>query len=424
MSWLTTRPTARQLGRVAIVGLLVVALVATGCAKKKPITTDVPSQALLTGTGVTGTTIKLGVLTDRTGEYAPLGKAIEQGRNLFWADRKVCDRKIEFVTKDHGSKVPDAVAGYAAIKDDVLALHELLGQPEIEALSQNISSDRMLTGALSWSSALLDNPYLAIVGSTYDIDMLNAVDWLVTKKGVTKGDRIGHIYVEGAFGENGLAGSTAAAAAYGLDLRTYLVRAGATDLSAQVSQAKAAGVKAILLTTTTAQATGALSAISTSRLDIPIVASGMSYSASFNTNAAVKNTVLKNLYVTTFLAAYSSPGTGAAEVRTVLVARNGDAAAKNQYALFGYAQAQVMYKILTTACTNKDLTRTGLLKAFQSLKDLRTDKLVPVLDYTKAGAIPARQSYILKPSATAEGGLEQVADLFSAPSAATYTFKK
>jgi len=423
MSWLTTPPTARQFSRVAVVGLLAVGLAAAGCTKK----TDSPGAGgkLAAGPGVTDTTIKLGVLTDLSGPYAPLEKAVAQGRALYWEKQNntVCNRTVEFVTKDHGYKVPDATAAYAAVKSDVLALAELLGSPEIAALKSDINSDQMLTGALSWSSANIDNPYIVIPGTTYDADMINGVQWLMDKKGIVKGDKIGHIYVEGEFGENGRAGSKVAAAAAGLELKEYKIGATATDLTAQITTAKADGVKALLITTTPAQAGSAVGVAVAQGLEVPIVASGPSFSGTLLTGAA-KAAVEKNMYITTSIAAFSSPGAGTAAVKAALTAKFGADLAKSQYGLLGYAQAQIMHTILDTACKNKDLTRAGLLKAFQSLTEVKTDGVLPTLDYSKIGGIPARSSYILKPNSATEGGLDQIADLFTSPTAITYTPKK
>ena len=73
-------------------------------------------------------------------------------------------------------------------------------------------------------------------------------------------------------------------------------------------------------------------------------------------------------------------------------------------------------RVLQTACANGQLTRAGLLRAFQSLKDVRTDGLVAPLDYSKPGQIPARQVRLVRPDAGAPGGLTEVEGLFVAPS--------
>src|SRR5256886_4929797 len=406
---------------------LVAVFAAAGCSTKAVDTSSSPSAGkLATGPGVTDTTITLGVLTDRTGPYAGLGKAVEQGRTLFWDDRNakggVCGRKVQFVLKDHGYNPQNAVTAYASIKDNVLALHELLGSPEIAALLDSIQSDQMLTGALSWSSSLLSNPYVVISGTTYDVEMINAVDWLVKHKGLTKGDKIVHIFHEGDYGENGDAGVVAAAKEYGLELLPYKIKPTTADLTAQVTALKSAGAKAILLTVAPAQTASAVGVAAASRYAAPFVANAPSFSTALLATAA-KPALEKQLYISTSIAPFSSAANGPTTVRNAFLAKYPDAT-KIQYAMFGYAQAQIMATILETACKNNDLTRAGLLKAFQSQTNVSTDGLIAPLDFSKPGGIPARQTYILKPDSAAAGGLTQVQDLFSAPLAQSYTPSK
>src|SRR2546430_13040138 len=121
--------------RLILAAGLVAVLAATGCSTKAVDTSASTGTGgkLAVGPGVTDTTIKLGVLTDRTGPYAGLGKAVEQGRTLFWDDKNskggICRRKVQFVLKDHGYNPQNAVTAYSAVKDDVLALHRLLSPP-------------------------------------------------------------------------------------------------------------------------------------------------------------------------------------------------------------------------------------------------------------------------------------------------------
>jgi ABC-type branched-subunit amino acid transport system substrate-binding protein len=410
--------------RRALAAGLAAVLLATGCSTKSTSTSTAPSGGkLATGPGVTDTTIKLGVLTDRTGPYAGLGKAVEQGRTLYWdaknAKGGVCGRKVELVLKDHGYNPQNAVTAYAAIKDDVLAMHELLGSPEIAALLDNIKSDEMLTGALSWSSSLLVNPYVVIPGTTYDVEMINAVDWLVKNKGLQKGDKVGHIFHEGDYGENGYAGAVAAAKEYGLQVLPYKITPTAADLTAQVTALKAAGAKAVLLTVAPAQTASAVGVAAAGGFNVPFIGNAPSFSTALLTTP-VKAALEKQMFVATSTAPFSSTASGPTEVRTAFLAKYPDAT-KIQYALLGYAQAQIIAGILDTACKNNDLTRAGLLKAFQSQASVNTNGLVAPLDYSKPGAIPARQTYVLRPDSTSPGGLTQVADLFAASLAQSYT---
>ena len=55
--------------------------------------------------------------------------------SVFWNEKgKVCDRRVEFVTKDHKYSTTGASAAYAEVKDKVLALDELLGTPIIAGM--------------------------------------------------------------------------------------------------------------------------------------------------------------------------------------------------------------------------------------------------------------------------------------------------
>ena len=58
--------------------------------------------------------------------------------------------------------------------------------------------------------------------------------------------------------------------------------------------------------------------------------------------------------------------------------------------------------------------------ALKSLTSVQTDDLVAELDYSSPGSPPTRGVYIAKVDPNAEGGLTEVAPLFTAPEAAGY----
>jgi len=414
MLWLS-RPVA---GRSAVV-LLAVAFLAAGCSTKADTGGTAGNGSLKTDVGVTDSVIRLGVLTDRTGPFAPAGKAVEQGRTLFWQQKgKVCGRTVEFVTKDHKYTTTGASTAYAEIHNDVLALDELLGTPIIYALRKDIAADQMTTMAAAFGSDLLANKNIVIVGATYDVEMINAVGYLVKVEGLAKGDKIGHIYHEGPYGENAAAGSKAAAAHAGLQLVEQKVKPTDADLTAQVTALKAAGVRAVLLTTSSAQTGNAVSVAATSGFDVTFLGSNPTFSGALLAGPA-RNAVLKHLLVVQTNAPFGSAEPGPTEVREAFKSTFPDAP-KSGYVLYSYAQQQIMASALEAACASGDLTRAGLAKAFQSLSSVQTNGLLPTLDYSKQGGIPTRETRILKPSASVEGGLEEVQGPSTDPFASTY----
>ena len=60
--------------------------------------------------------------------------------------------------------------------------------------------------------------------------------------------KVGHVYIAGEGGQNSLVGSKFAAQKLGLEIVGQEISPTATDVTAQVSAMKAAGVKAVLLT--------------------------------------------------------------------------------------------------------------------------------------------------------------------------------
>jgi ABC-type branched-subunit amino acid transport system substrate-binding protein len=416
MLWLSRRPA----GRSAVVALAV-AFLAAGCSTKADTagTAVAGNSSLKTDVGVTDSVIRLGVLTDRTGPFAPAGKAVEQGRTLFWQQKgKVCDRTVEFVTKDHKYTTTGASTAYAEIRDQVLALDELLGTPIIYALRKDIAADQMTTMAAAFGSDLLASKNIVLVGATYDIEMINAVGYLLKAKGLAKGDKIGHIYHEGPYGGNAAAGSKAAAAHAGLQLVEQKIKPTDADLTAQVTALKAAGVKAVLLTTSSAQTGNAVGVAATSGFDVPFLGSNPTFSGALLAGPA-KDAMLKNFLLVQSGAPFGSPEPGPTKVREAFKAKFPNDP-KSGYVLYSYAQQQIMASALEKACASGDLTRAGLAKAIQSLSSVQTDGLLPTLDYSKQGGIPTRETRILKPSATVEGGLEQVQGPFTDPFATIY----
>src|SRR6266545_3241104 len=373
-------------GRVAVL-LAAVLLAAAGCATKTDTAGGTPSAggALKTDVGVTADTITLGVLTDRTGPFKAAGLGIEQGRTLFWNQKgKVCDRKVEFVTKDHKYSTTGASAAYAEVKDKVLALDELLGTPIIAGMLKDIEADGMPAMAASFGSDLLAHKEILLIGATYDVEMINAVGYLLKNKGLAKGDKIGHIYHEGPYGENALAGS-----------------------------------KAVLLTTSSAQSSNALQVARAGGLDVPFVGSNPSFGAPLLA-PAVKDLAAKNYVVVGSVAPFASTLPGPSKVRDGFNAAY-PKEPKSAFVVFGYAQQVVLAQSLEAACKKGDLTRAGLVNAFHSLgTKVETDGLLPAMDLSRPGGIPTRQTRILKPDATVEGGLAQVQDLAADDVALTY----
>ncbi|MFF9623525.1 ABC transporter substrate-binding protein [Streptomyces griseosporeus] len=417
----TTHPRHRT-AAAALAGALALLLAATGCSSKADGKGSSDSaDGVRTGPGVTAKTIKLGALTDLTGPYATLGKSIVQAQQM-WADETnakggICGRKVEIVVKDHGYDVQKAVTAYADIAPDVVALPQVIGSPVVAALLDDIDRDHMLTFPQAWAASLLGKDSVQVIGTTYDIDMISAVDFLTRTKGLKKGDTIGHVYFEGDYGANALEGSTWAAKKAGLKIEGQKIKATDTDLSAQVSALRKAGVKAILISAGPAQ-TASLVGVAASRgLRVPVVSNAPGFAPQLmKTPAAPALAAMLNIISAAPAVSSDLPG-----VRAMV------ASYKKKYpgspvdsgVLSGYNAAELLGADLKKACDAGGLTREDVVKAHRAQKNADTGLGTPQ-DFSDAGSPASREAYVLRPDAKADGGVVNAEDAHKAPGVDEY----
>ncbi len=399
--------TDRLVRSAAVAAVLVLA--ATACSTKADTSSERAGRGgVEMGPGVTDTTITVGALTDLTGVYASLGRSIVNAQQL-WAEQTnktggICGRRIEVTVKDHGYDVQRAVAAFAEIEPDSAMLTQVIGSPVVAALKQDIEARRILTVPMGWSSSLLGQAYVQVVGSTYDIDMINGIDFLTRKAGLAPGDRVGHVYFEGEYGENALAGAEYAARQHGYRIVGQRIKATDTDLGAQVTALRQAGVRAILVSAGPKQTAALVGLAAAQGLTVPVLSSAPGYAPQLLDSAAGP-ALEKMLYL---VSGYPAPSAETARMRQLVQdyrARYPDAPVDSGV-VSGWMAAQVAAEALTGACSAGKLTREGISAAHRSQRAL--DILDVPLDFTDAAAPSTYRSYILKPAKDAAGGLTTV----------------
>ena len=415
----------RLVGSIAVALALVVAACGKGGAEE---TTGGGSEAAVkTGPGATADTITLGYLPDLSGVFAPNGKSQMEGANLYWDAKNkaggICGRQIEVKVQDTGYDPQKAVTAYRQLSADVIGLGLVLGSSIVSALLPSVEQDGMFLNFAGWTSDILPAENVAIAGTTYDIEAINAVDFLMNEHGVKAGDTIGHLYFEGDYGENALKGSKFAADKHQLKIVEQKITPADQDMTGQVSAFKKAGVKAILFSAAPPQAASLAGVAASQKLDVPIVANGPGWTPQLLTTPAA-DALIANYYVVSSMAPLTRPERGRAEVPVRV--RGGaipEGTPSSNGSLYAYAGAQIADAALTKACENKDLTRKGVLDALHSLNALDTGGTVAgTLDFTDPSRPPGSQVYIAKVSKDAPGGLEAIGEPANAADAEGYSF--
>jgi ABC-type branched-subunit amino acid transport system substrate-binding protein len=403
------RAGTRLRGATVLAAAAVVAV--SGCSTRAPESSGGgggggEAGEVTTDVGIEGTTISLGVLTDLTGVFAALGQDITNGNQLYWQDNQVCDTyDVELNVQDTGYVPQQGVQLYSGIKDTVLAMQQTIGSPINTALAPEFEADQMVNFSSAWARTLTEIPGTGVLGATYDVELANGYQYLFDQGLLADGDTVGHIYFEGEYGENGLAGSEAVAEARGLTVIPAQIKSTDQDMSAQVTQFASAGVDAIVLTVAPTQTASAAAVAQASGLDVPILGSNPVFAPGLLAGPSAQ-WLKDHLYV-------SSPITSWDTQPELLEAYQ--AAYPNTTpslgAVFGYAMGDVMNQVLDAACESGDLTREGVQAAFGELSDIDTGGLLVPIEAFETGVSPSTQSFVLRP-ADVPGGAELVQDAF------------
>jgi ABC-type branched-subunit amino acid transport system substrate-binding protein len=395
-------------GAVALAAVVVAA--ASGCSTKAPESSGGggggAAADVQTDVGVEGTTIKLGVLTDLTGVFAALGKDITNANELFWKENKVCDTyDVTLDVQDTGYVPQQGVQLYSGMKDSILAMQQTIGSPINTALAPEYEADQIVNFPSAWSKTLTEIPGTGVVGATYDVEIANGYDYLFKEGLLKEGDTVGHIYFEGEYGANGLAGTKAVAEQKGLKVVEAQIKSSDQDMSAQITQFQAAGVNLIALTVAPGQLASVAAVAEAQGLDVPILGSNPVFAPGLLQGPAA-GWLKSHLYVASPVSSFDANP----DLLKKYEAAYPDAT-PSLGVVVGTGMSEIMKQVLDSACDNGDLTRAGVVSAFNDLKKVDTGGLVVPIRGYELGKSPSLESFVLQP-ADVPGGAKVLAEAF------------
>jgi ABC-type branched-subunit amino acid transport system substrate-binding protein len=305
----------------------------------------------------------------------------------------VCGYKVELTIRDHGYDPQKAVSGYTELEPNVLGFVQFIGSPFVAAVKKRIDGqDKDLVLPQAWSATLLGSPYIRVIGSTYDLETINAVDFLMREKGLKK--------------------------EAGLTVVQQKIKATDNDMTAQVAALKKAGVKAIVLSAGPRQAASLVGVAAASGFNVPIIGNNSAFAPQLLATEAGP-ALMKNYYV----ASPSLPiGADTPEAKK-LVADYKAAYPKDSLdngIVAGWTAASAFGEALKKACASKDLTREGVDKALLSIDSFDMG-FGTTQDFSDPAAASSRESVILKPDKNVTGGMKVVRQAGASKAAQEYT---
>src|SRR3546814_748461 len=194
--------------------------------------------------GFDGETIRLGVITPTSGSVALIGNPLTAGNQAYFdyvneeLGGVAGKYQIELEVRDSGYDPTKAVQEYAAIKDDVAMIAQLLGTPIVNAVLEQLESDDILASPASLDSFWVREPNLVPLGGPYQTQAMNGLYWYVTDGG-GEGKKVCSLIQDDPYGEAGQEGLEFAAENLDIELGVtarFPAPPAAADFTAPIGQ--------------------------------------------------------------------------------------------------------------------------------------------------------------------------------------------
>ncbi len=369
------------------------------------------------GPGFDGKTIKLGVLEGVSGAIGdPIGKPLSAGGDAYWARVNAAGGvagkyKVELLKEDTAYNNEQTKAKYTKIKNDVVMFSQILGTPPTKTVLVDLKTDGIAAAPASLDAAWVREPNLFPVGSTYQLQFVNAASWLVKDEGFND-KPICMMAIESEYGQAGIEGLTDAAKELGFTIATTARFQGTPDEKydgqiAQLQQAKC-GTGAVFLTALPSNTGRIIGASAQKGLTPRWIAQSPTWVSALAANPQLAPLLQKSFYWTSEGTTWGDTSVPGMKDLIDDVAKYAPAQKPDVYFVFGYAQAKGVHAVLEQAVKNGDLSRKGILKAIEQAKP-DYEGLLGKYTYGKAAdRSPSRETVIFKVNPAVPGALEKV----------------
>ena len=370
--------------------------VTTKAAAAGSAATPIPLTAPLIVPGFDGKTINIAHLGNvsvnaqfpASASFATGGKSLTAGFNA--AISRLNDNggiakkyKLNSIFKETYYTPSEAVKAYAEVKNNVVMIGQLYGTPLAQTLTKSLGEDQLIGSPISLDAAWVNDPNLLPVGSTYQAQAINLLDWYV-KDGGGAGKTVCSIALaNNAYGNAGEAGFDYGVTALKLKVGTKIKT---STNPAAAAALKAAGCEGVVATISGEAHTPGLLA-EMAKLDyFPLI---LALGPSFATTTVVpSNSVAfqRQVVVATDNSQFGDekvPGMKRFmdDIRKYAPQEIGT---PNAAAIWGWVQARTLIALLEKAVANNDLSKAGMRKAMVTLGAYDTEGIFPNWNYVEA----------------------------------------
>ncbi len=393
------------------------------------------SSAFKVGPGVDlkSKTITLGVLSPLSGVAELIGKPLTAGQEAYFnyvnAHGGIDGWKVKLDVKDDQYNPQLHVQEYNQIVGSVAMIAQSLGSPTTAAIEQAAQQSGVVIGTAAQSSAFVNHPVNAVIGTPYAIDVANAMYYLTQTLG-KKNAKVGLVYQNDDYGADGLKGYNAALAAYhfhSVGTATYAVTD--TSFTSQALAMKNDGAQYVVLTAIPTAAAAIIGAAAAINYHPQWILQGPAWSeyliSSTGTQGGKLTPVAKAMvgaWVLGFAAAWGDTSVPGMSQFLAIQKQYDPSQVPDGYFMYGYCMAEMETALLKKAIAAKNLSRTGILDAKEHLGTINFGGLIPNATYTPANGPADRETDIAVVDLSATGYLKLLAPYMEGSAAKTMTF--
>jgi ABC-type branched-subunit amino acid transport system substrate-binding protein len=373
------------------------------------------------GVDVASKTIRVGDINALSGPASALGKPVAAGHRAFFkalnAGGGIDGWKVRLTIKDSGYQPQQHVQIYNAMKGDVALLNSF-GSPTTKAIQALLDRDKLVTTPASFDSIWGADPVIAPVGTPYSSDIANVLDYY-TKHGADK-PKIGIVYQNDEYGQDGLRGFKAAKAALGFkDGGRQTFKAGDTEFTAQIQKLKAAGAQAVVVVALPSSTGPIVGTAASLGFKPQWILQGPAFLEQLITKDGSRDApptpvagALKGALVTSFSAPWGDPGAPGMKQLVADHDKYEPGQPPSIYFALAYAASKLQAEILRKAIADGDLSRQGILDAKQHLGKVDLGGVTPSVTYTPVGGPPSTKSLITRIDPSVNGFLKPVEEAY------------
>ena len=373
--------------------------------------------------------INLGVITPLTGAVAAIGNPLTNGTKT-WFDYLNQEKggvagKYKVVLKIEDSQyVPqNGVQAYNKIKGDVVMFAQLLGTPVTMAVLPQLRTDNVVAAPASLDAEWVRDKNLLPIGGPYQIQMINAADWVLNEGG-GKGKVMCSMIQDDAYGNAGQEGVDFAAKELGFTLKTTAkFKALTPDFTAQVQQLKSNGCQVVFLVSTPTDTGKALGTAAQGGFAPMWIGQSPSYIGALAASP-LKDYLAKTFYLASEGTEWGDSAVPGMKDMLDRLQKYQPSQQPDYYFAFGYNQARAVTALLEEAIENGDMSRAGIMEALEKLGTVTFDGLSGDYKYGEvADREPPVTSTIFKINPAKPIGIEKVKYNFTSDAAEKFEFE-